>query len=84
MPKDTKRKRMLGAALSAVIVGGTILMITVCMLLDYFGSGGRGPETVVILISAALFFLMTIAIGVAFVQRLQEIKRGEEDEAKKY
>ena len=56
MPKDTKRKRMLGAALSALIVGGTILVITVCMLLDYFGSGGRGPETVVILISAVLFW----------------------------
>ena len=84
MPKDTKRKRMLGAALSALIVGGTILMITVCMLLDYFGSGGRGLETVVILISAALFLVIVAAVAVAFVQRLREIRRGEEDEAKKY
>ena len=84
MPKDTKRKRMLGAALSALIVGGTILVITVCMLMDYFGSGGRGPETMVILISAALFLVIVVAVAVAFVQRLREIRRGEEDEAKKY
>jgi len=84
MPKDTKGKKLLGAALSAVIVGGTILVITVCMLLDYFGSGGQGPETVVILISAALFLLMAGAIALAFVQRLREIKGGEEDAAKKY
>ena len=65
-------------------MGSVILAITVCMLLDYFGSGGRGPETVVILISAALFLLMVAAIAVVCVQRLREIRKGEEDEAKKY
>ncbi len=85
MQKDTdKKKRIAGAALSALVVGGLILIITVCMLLDCFGSGGQGPETAVVLISAGLFLLMVIAIAAACIQRFREIQKGEEDEAKKY
>ena len=84
MQKDTKRRRTLGAVLSAVFVGSLIAVITACMLADFFGSGGRGPETVVILLCAGLWLLMVAAIAAVCIQRLREIKRGEEDDAKKY
>lgn len=84
MQNDIKGKKLLGAALSALVMGGLILLITVCMLVDYFGNGGSGAETVVILISAGLFLAIVIGIAVAFLQRRKEIQRGEEEEARKY
>ena len=84
MQNDTKGKKLLGAALSALVMGGLILLITVCMLIDYFSIGGSAGETVVILISAGLFLAIVVGIAVAFLQRRKEIQRGEEDEARKY
>ena len=84
MQNDTKGKRLLGAALSALVMGGLILAITVCMLTDYFSVGGSKGETVVILLSAGLFLAIVVGILVAFLQRRKEIRGGEEDEARKY
>ena len=84
MQEDTKRKRRMGALLSAFVMGGFILIVTVCMLFDYFGSGATGAETVMILIAAAMFLLIVAGIAAALWQRWREIERGEEDEAGKY
>ena len=84
MQNGTKGKKLMGAALSALVMGGLILVITVCMLIDYFGTGGSGAETIVILLSAGLFLAIVAGIAAAFFQRRKEIQRGEEEEARKY
>ena len=84
MRNDTKGKKLMGAALSALVMGGVILLITVCMLVDYFGNGGSGAETVVIPLSVGLFLAIVAGIAAAFFQRRKEIQRGEEEEARKY
>ena len=46
MRSDTDRnKKRLGALLSALSVGGFMVIVAVCMLVDYFGSGGTAAET---------------------------------------
>ena len=84
MQNDTKKKRLLGAALSALVMGGLMLVITLCMLFDYFSVGGSLAETVLILLSAAMFLAIVVGIVMAFCQRRNEIRGGEEDEARKY
>jgi len=85
MPNGTKRnQKRLGAVLSALVMGGFVLAVTLCMLWDYFGQGGSGAETVVILLCAAVCFVMVGGIALALYQRWKEIGRGEEDEARKY
>lgn len=83
MQKTTKGKKRLGAALSALAVGGFMVLMAVCMLTDCFG-GGTAGETVVILVAAGMFFLVAGGVVLALVQRWREIERGEEDEARKY
>lgn len=82
MRNDTKK--LLGAALSALVTGGLILVITLCMLADYFAVGGSVGETVAILISAGLFLAIVAGIIIAFFQRRKEIRSGEEEAARKY
>ena len=83
MQKTTKGKKRLGAALSALAVGGFMVLMAVCMLTDCFG-GGTAGETVAILGAAGMFFLVAGGVVLALVQRWREIERGEEDEARKY
>lgn len=83
MQKTTKGKKRLGAALSALVVGGFMVLMAVCMLTDCFG-GGTAGETVAILVAAGMFFLVAGGVVLALVQRWREIERGEEDEARKY
>ncbi len=80
---DRNKKRM-GALLSALFMGGLMVMIAVCMLVSYFWVGGSAGETAIILICAALYLAIAGGVFVALRQRWQEIERGEEDEARKY
>ena len=85
MPNGTdRRKKRLGAALSALVVGGFLLVLTLCMLWDSFVHRGTTAETVVIVMCAAMFFVVIGGILLALNQRWKEIDRGEEDEARKY
>ena len=82
MRNDTKK--LLGAALSALVMGGLMLVITVCMLADYFAIGGSAWETGIILISAGMLLAIVVGVAIAFLQRRKEIQSGEEEEARKY
>ena len=84
MRNTTKGRKRLGAALSALVVGGFLVLMALCMLVDYFGGGGTAGEAVVMVVCAGLFFLMAGGIALALVQRWKEIEGGEEDEARKY
>ena len=77
-------KKRLGATLSALAVGGLLLVMTLCMLWDYFTHRGTPAETVIIVMCAVLFFVTIGGIALALGQRWKEIERGEEDDAKKY
>ena len=79
-----RRKKRLGAALSALVTGGFLLVMALCMLWDYFTHRGSAAETVVIVMSAVMFFGIIGGIALALRQRWKEIERGEEDDAKKY
>lgn len=79
-----RRKKRLGAALSALVMGGFLLVVTLCMLWDYFCQGGSSAETIVILLCAVLGGFTVGGIVLALRQRWKEIGEGEEDEAKKY
>lgn len=84
MQNGTNRKKLVGAVLSALVMGGLLLVITVCMLADYFGSVGNKAETVVILLCAVAGFATVVGIVLALIQRWKELQKGEEDEARKY
>jgi len=85
MPNGTKRnQKRLGAALSALVMGGFLLIVVVCMVWDYFTLGGTPAETVVILLCAGMGLVTVGGIALALYQRWKEIGKGEEDEARKY
>lgn len=85
MRSDTDRnKKRLGALLSALSVGGFMVIVAVCMLVDYFGSGGTAAETLIIVICALLYLAMAGGVFLALRQRWRELERGEEEEARKY
>ena len=85
MPNTTNRnKRIIGAVASAAVMGGLMLLLGVCVLLDYFGAGGSGPELALVLVSALICLVVAVGVAEALLQRIREVKRGEEDEARKY
>lgn len=79
-----RRKKRVGALLSALFMGGLMFLLAVCMLVSYFGVGGSTAETAVILLCTALYLAIAGGVFLALHQRWQEIGRGEEDEAGKY
>ena len=69
MQKTTKGKKRLGAALSALAVGGFMVLMAVCMLTDCFG-GGTAGETVAILVAAGMFFLVAGGVVLCVLHNL--------------
>lgn len=84
MQKTTKGKKRLGALLSALAAGGFMVLVALCMLCDYFDVGGSAGETIIILVSAGILFLVAGGVAVALFQRWREIEGGEEEDARKY
>lgn len=82
MRNATKRK--VGATASAVVLGGMLMVLAICMVGDYFWSGWDTQETVVLAISVVAVLGTVVGILVALRQRWKEIEGGEEDEARKY
>lgn len=79
---DQKRKRT-GAVLSALVV---ILFLVI--LLGVMGFALLAPEGAVELWILGLYAVIILAViagvAAALVQRLRELRRGEEEDAKKY
>ena len=85
MRKTTEKNHgLVGGAITAVVVVLFMLLCAGAMLGDYFGSGGGGFEAGVIILFALLCLGMAVGVIVALVQRWEEVKGGEEDEARKY
>ena len=79
-----RKKKRRGALLSALVVGGFVLVLAVCMVLAGLYDVNSGAETVVLLACSALYFAIAGGVALALRQRWKEIERGEEDEARKY
>ena len=84
MQGDTKKKKKVGALLSAVVFGGLMATLAICTLVDGFSAPISGGETAIIIISALMLFALVVGVVIALVQRWREIQKGEEDEARKY
>lgn len=79
-----RKKKRRGALLSALVVGGFMLVLAVCMVLAGLYDMVSGAETVILLVCALLYFAIVGGIILALRQRWREIEGGEEDEARKY
>ena len=84
MRKTTKNHGLLGAVVIAAVVVLFMVFSVGAMLGDYFGSGGGGFETGVVILCALLCLAVAGGVVAALVQRWREVRKGEEDEAKKY
>ena len=82
MRNATKRK--MGAAISAMVLGGGLMVLAVCMVGDYFWSDWDTGEAIVLTISVLAILGTVAGILAALRQRWKEIEGGEEDEARKY
>ena len=84
MRKTTKGHGLMGAVIT--VVGMVLLMALSAgtMLGDYFGSGGGGFEAGIIVLCALLCLAVAVGVIAALIQRWNEVKGGEEDEARKY
>lgn len=87
MRKTTDRKKKTaGAVLAAVVIALPVLLILALPLLPLL-PWARAPEAAEIgalLLCAVPLAAILIGVVVVLVQRIREIKGGEEDEAKKY
>lgn len=84
MRKTTKGHGLMGAVITVV---GMVLLMALsagAMLGDYFGSGGGGFEAGIIVLCALLCLAVAVGVIAALIQRWNEVKGGEEDEARKY
>lgn len=85
MRKNTKGHGLLGAALITALVISWVCVMLAFLFLGF--SGGAGVE-LTLLIFMGIYLLAGLAVigGVCYslYQRWQEVKGGEEDEAKKY
>lgn len=89
MQKNTDRKktdtRKLGAILSAVLVGGYFLVYTLLVALLTIQAPPQGvlPWMIIVLV-AAMGGAVVWGIAASLKRRLEELRGGEEDEAKQY
>ena len=81
--KDEKSKKIFGALLSGITF--SLIFITFIVLISYFQFTGKDNIPWIIYLVIILFLLTpVISIGFNIVERIKEIKGGEEDEASKY
>lgn len=74
-------KKKIGAAVSAAVIAGLILLWVAVLLV--FGIADGMPLWAGLLLSVTPVAVL-IGIGIALIQRFKEIKGGEENEASKY
>ena len=70
--------------MTAVIVAAFMGLLAVVMLAGYFSGGTDRAAAVVVLLCALIYLAIAVGVIAALIQRLREIRGGEEDEARKY
>ena len=84
MRKTTEGHGLVGAVIAAVVTVLLMVLLAGAMLGDYFGDGGGPFAAGVIVLSALLCLAVAVGVIAALIQRWREVKKGEEDEARKY
>ncbi len=80
---QTHKKKILGALLSSFIAGIFFLSMVILLIVVQFIPDERMPWFAFV-IAMSFFGLPLIGIIVNLIERINEIRRGEEDEASKY
>ena len=80
-----KRRRKIAPMVCAVVILGVLGVLLGLVVLPLLGLG-RGDSAAVVILALYALALLAVMIGViaATLQRLREIDRGEEEDAKKY
>ena len=80
-----KRRRKIAPMVCAVVILGILGVLLGLVVLPLLGLG-RGDSTAMVILALYALALLAVMIGViaATLQRLREIDRGEEEDAKKY
>ena len=80
-----KRRRKIAPMVCAVVILGVLGVLLGLVVLPLLGLG-RGDSTAMVILALYALALLAVMIGViaATLQRLREIDRGEEEDAKKY
>ena len=84
MRKTTKGHGLTGAVVTVILMVLLMVFSAGAMLGDCFGGGGGGFAAGVIILCALLCLAVAVGVIAALVQRWQEVRKGEEDEARKY
>ena len=75
------RKRKTGAIISAVVVVSFLILVLGAML--YFDASDPAPKGVIAFF-IIVFAIIAVSLGYVLKQRIDEVKKGEIDEASKY
>ena len=80
-----KRRRKIAPMVCTVVILGVLGVLLGLVVLPLLGLG-RGDSTAMVILALYALALLAVMIGViaATLQRLREIDRGEEEDAKKY
>ena len=73
-----------GAFVSAMVIAGLCLGFAALMLGLWFLGGEEPLGTGMIVVTALIYVAIAVGVIIALVQRVREVRRGEEDEARKY
>lgn len=84
MRKTTNGKGFAGAVVITILVTALMFLAAGAMLVGYFSENPEPFATGLILFVAFLYLAIAVGVIIALYQRWQEIRGGEEDEAKKY
>ncbi len=85
MRKTTKGHGLTTSALVAILVIAVIAFIVGGLLYGFFGHGNpEGFATAFVIVYALLGLAVIAGIVAALVQRIREVRGGEQDEARKY
>ncbi len=85
MRKTTKGHGLTTSALVAILVIAVIAFIVGGLLYGFFGNGNPvGFATAFVIVYALLGLAVIAGIVAALVQRIREVRGGEQDEARKY
>lgn len=84
MRNNTNGHGLAGGAAAAC--GMVLLMVLTAgaVLADHFAGEGGGFESALVILCAVLCLAVAGGVIAALVQRWKEVRRGEEDEARKY
>ena len=82
--QDAKPVRYAGAVVMAVLVSALMVALIAMMLWGYFTDPAEAPPLPLLAVFMAIPGAILLGVLLALFQRIKEIQRGEEEDAKQY